>query len=912
MSRPDIPIPPLAYPPGTAARPPRGPGRPASVGPSSSLDVERDIGRPDLDPDLLAARLPDRLRAPPAGRSPRPGPRARGRAAGQPEHDPGRLQAAGRRGLRHEPPRRRHARRRPAAPAPRRGGAGRARRRDAPPRGAVRLHRRRGGLGHVRRRDRAEAARARTCTSSSPSAPTPTRPTTRSGSRPRSRTVEAEGALLEELTERLERFHYDLVATTTFHADEAQALVGGRVPVIAMIVGPGYMDLIHEIAALPSGSTVGLVCASARGAANIGETLAISGTTGVSVVTPSSRRRRGGDARGRPRGRPHPPVPRGASAAASMPGSRDPSGSANGSTSSTRPGSSCSAGRSSGPRPSGSPRPRWRRPDGPAVRDPAGGDRPPAPRPRAAPCGWPSRRRPATSPTAWPLPAPVDTAARPAIAGDVLAGESSPSASSTRSLRIVIARYLDDRRPGRLRARPRDGTGRRWARRPSATLAVPMRRPSPIPRPRRPEATGCASCCSPGSPTNPAIGPLQPLVDDTPLVLGAGRPLRGGRRRDPPLLRGRLRGSGRTGRTSSRCCEAPAPPSPGVARRRSSSSSATAGRPPRRGRRRLLERLLIGLGVIAEEAAEARPLGCRRAGPASAAAGARYRDRRRRRRGPPMRSPSGSAPTWPGCRSSSSCAKSTNVWLDQLSRSHGRADPDARPDPRRGARSAGRLRGDRALAHRPLGAQPGVPRDQAPARQPRRARLGLRPPRLRDRRRHRRRGRPRLPQGAGLAATGHPAGQRHGAQPHGHRLALGHRAPRLVPPGAGPPFPSYCVQRRRPVLRRAGRDRPRGPLLGRVGRGGRLQAGGPLDRARSATSTTATTARASPGTTRPSSTTSGPTSARRSSRRSSTSPGNSRSSASTPRWSSPSATSSGCGIRCRAPAGPSRRGPSTR
>jgi DNA-binding transcriptional regulator YhcF (GntR family) len=99
--------------------------------------------------------------------------------------------------------------------------------------------------------------------------------------------VVAEGALLEELTERLDRFHYDLVATTTFHADEAQALVGGRVPVVAMLVGPGYMDLIHEIAALPVGSTVGLVCASARGAANIAETLAFSGTTGVSVVLAS-------------------------------------------------------------------------------------------------------------------------------------------------------------------------------------------------------------------------------------------------------------------------------------------------------------------------------------------------------------------------------------------------------------------------------------------------------------------------------------------------------------------------------------------------------------------------------------------------------------------------------------------------
>ncbi|MHB8459992.1 MAG: GntR family transcriptional regulator [Candidatus Limnocylindrales bacterium] len=99
--------------------------------------------------------------------------------------------------------------------------------------------------------------------------------------------VAAEGTLLDELSERLDRFHYDLVATTTFHADEAQALVAGRVPVVAMLVGPGYVELVQEIAALAPGATVGLVCASARGASNIGETLAISGTTGVAVVMAS-------------------------------------------------------------------------------------------------------------------------------------------------------------------------------------------------------------------------------------------------------------------------------------------------------------------------------------------------------------------------------------------------------------------------------------------------------------------------------------------------------------------------------------------------------------------------------------------------------------------------------------------------
>src|SRR5512146_173116 len=96
--------------------------------------------------------------------------------------------------------------------------------------------------------------------------------------------IEAEGTLLDEIPERLDRFHYDLVATTTFHADEAQALVGGRAPVVAMLVGPGYVELVHEIAALPAGSRVGVVCASTRGAESIAETLQIAGTTGVEIV----------------------------------------------------------------------------------------------------------------------------------------------------------------------------------------------------------------------------------------------------------------------------------------------------------------------------------------------------------------------------------------------------------------------------------------------------------------------------------------------------------------------------------------------------------------------------------------------------------------------------------------------------
>jgi hypothetical protein len=98
-------------------------------------------------------------------------------------------------------------------------------------------------------------------------------------------TIEAEGALLDDLPERLDRFHYDVVATTTFHADEAQALVHGRAPVIAMLVGPGYMEIVHEVTSLPPGSRVGLVCASERGTDNIAETLALSGTRGIEIAS---------------------------------------------------------------------------------------------------------------------------------------------------------------------------------------------------------------------------------------------------------------------------------------------------------------------------------------------------------------------------------------------------------------------------------------------------------------------------------------------------------------------------------------------------------------------------------------------------------------------------------------------------
>jgi hypothetical protein len=52
-----------------------------------------------------------------------------------------------------------------------------------------------------------------------------------------------------------------------------------------MLVGPGYLELVHEIAGLKPGSTVGLVCPSERGADNMLDVLRLSGATGIDIVT---------------------------------------------------------------------------------------------------------------------------------------------------------------------------------------------------------------------------------------------------------------------------------------------------------------------------------------------------------------------------------------------------------------------------------------------------------------------------------------------------------------------------------------------------------------------------------------------------------------------------------------------------
>jgi len=102
--------------------------------------------------------------------------------------------------------------------------------------------------------------------------------------------AETVGALIEDIADRLQRFHYDLCATPAFHADEVKAIVGDRLPLVAMLQGPGMLELTQEISTLGPGHRIGIVCGSPRGAEGIEVTLRLSGTTGVQIMgaTPES------------------------------------------------------------------------------------------------------------------------------------------------------------------------------------------------------------------------------------------------------------------------------------------------------------------------------------------------------------------------------------------------------------------------------------------------------------------------------------------------------------------------------------------------------------------------------------------------------------------------------------------------
>ncbi len=199
-------------------------------------------------------------------------------------------------------------------------------------------------------------------------------------------------------------------------------------------------------------------------------------------------------------------------------------------------------------------------------------------------------------------------------------------------------------------------------------------------------------------------------------------------------------------------------------------------------------------------------------------------------------------------------AKSTYVWLEQLSKKYRRHIHrlDQIPDEELQLLASRGITGlwliglwERSIASRTIKRLRGHQRC---------GRLRLLAQELRHRRRPGRLAGLRPPE-APRCALRPAAGQRHGAQPHGHRLALGDRASRLVHPSLGEPLPGLQLQRARPLQRQPRRDQDRRPLLRPERRRRGLPPAPLLRTARRATSTTATTAPPLRGTTPRSSTT---------------------------------------------------------
>jgi GntR family transcriptional regulator len=80
--------------------------------------------------------------------------------------------------------------------------------------------------------------------------------------------VKPDTFLVDELREKGVGFfqQYDLIATTLFHVAEIQVLVGPEQLVLGLMVEPDYLEVLAEIARLPGGARVGLICAQQKGA----------------------------------------------------------------------------------------------------------------------------------------------------------------------------------------------------------------------------------------------------------------------------------------------------------------------------------------------------------------------------------------------------------------------------------------------------------------------------------------------------------------------------------------------------------------------------------------------------------------------------------------------------------------------
>jgi GntR family transcriptional regulator len=99
--------------------------------------------------------------------------------------------------------------------------------------------------------------------------------------------IEPKTVLIEDLADRGSGFFnsFDLVATTFFHVAELQEMVGFDRGVLALMVGPDYLEVMARLADLPQGTRVGLICAEQKGADAMRHSLIGAGTTYLHYIT---------------------------------------------------------------------------------------------------------------------------------------------------------------------------------------------------------------------------------------------------------------------------------------------------------------------------------------------------------------------------------------------------------------------------------------------------------------------------------------------------------------------------------------------------------------------------------------------------------------------------------------------------
>jgi len=99
--------------------------------------------------------------------------------------------------------------------------------------------------------------------------------------------VKPETYLVEDLRNKERSFfkQFDLIATTLFHVVEIQVLIGPEQMVLGLMIEPDYLEVLSEIARLPIGAHVGLICAEQKGAEAMERALIGVGATYPRFIT---------------------------------------------------------------------------------------------------------------------------------------------------------------------------------------------------------------------------------------------------------------------------------------------------------------------------------------------------------------------------------------------------------------------------------------------------------------------------------------------------------------------------------------------------------------------------------------------------------------------------------------------------